>query len=206
MNQAKNADEYIAMQRSALAGNAECGTSHYNLAVALMGKKEYEEAEHEFLEALDCSPTLAEAYVHLGGLRLKQNDLEGCLAYNQQSVKVRPGFSEGWGNIGFVLLQLGKVDEAITALEKATKFNFRFVQALTTLANAYLIKGRISESIETNLKVLELEGNFGVAHNNLTVAYLENNEPELAAGHCKKAVAAGYKVAPELLNELEAYL
>ena len=44
MTKAKNADEYIALQRQAIAQNPECGNSHYNLAVALMGQKQYEEA------------------------------------------------------------------------------------------------------------------------------------------------------------------
>ena len=45
MTKAKNADEYIALQRQAIAQNPECGNSHYNLAVALMGQKQYDEAE-----------------------------------------------------------------------------------------------------------------------------------------------------------------
>ena len=44
---AKNVEEYIAHQRAAVAANSECGTSHYNLAVGLLGLKKYEEAEKE---------------------------------------------------------------------------------------------------------------------------------------------------------------
>ena len=65
MKKAQNAEEYIARQRAALAGNPDCGNSHYNLAVALIGQKKYEEAEKELLEAVNCSPGLAEAFVHL---------------------------------------------------------------------------------------------------------------------------------------------
>ena len=41
----KSADEQITRLRGQLTGNDECGTTHYNLAVALMGKQEYAEAE-----------------------------------------------------------------------------------------------------------------------------------------------------------------
>ena len=68
MQKAKNVEEYIARQRSAIASNPECGTSHYNLAVALLGQKKYDEAEKELHEAIQCSPNLAEAYVQLGGI------------------------------------------------------------------------------------------------------------------------------------------
>ena len=200
-----NVEEYIAHHRAAIASNPDCGMSHYNLAVGLLGLKKYDEAEIELREAVGCSPTLAEAYVQLGGICLHRGDLDGCLAYNQRAVKARAGFSEGYGNIGFVQLQMGNIDEAIMALRKAITFNANFIQAYATLANAYLMKGLIDESIETNLKVLEIEPNFAIAHNNLTIAYLERGETEKAEKHCNKAVELGYEVAPEILKEIETY-
>ena len=201
----KNADEYISQQKAAIASNSECGNSHYNLAVAYLGQKKYAEAEKELHEAISCSPSLAEAYVQLGGIRLQRGDLEGCLDYNQRAVKARAGFAEGWGNIGFVHMQLGNIDEAIPALEKAVRWNMKFLQAYTTLANAYLAKGRIEESIETNLKVITMEPNFPVVYNNLAIAYLEKGEFDLAIENADKAVELGYDVAPQILEELNTH-
>ena len=205
MPQAKNVEEFIAKQRAAIASNPDCGNSHYNLAVALLGQKRYDEAEKELIEAIGCSPTLAEAYVQLGGICLQRGDLDGCLAYNQRAVNSRAGFFEGWGNIGFVHLQKGNVDKAIEALEKAIKWNPKFIQAQATLANAYLIKGLVDKSIEINLKVLQLDSSFAIAHNNLAIAYLEKGEFEMASEHCDKAIEGGYDVAPEILKEVEVY-
>jgi len=173
MTKAKNVHEYIARNRAAIAANPECGTSRYNLAVALLGLEKYNEAEKELLAAVHCSPSLAEAYVQLGGLCLQRGDLEGCMAYNQRAIKARAGFSEGYGNIGFVYLQQGEIDEAIRFLKKAINFNANFLQAYATLANAYLMKGLIDESIAANLKVLEIEPGFAVAHNNLALPILK---------------------------------
>ncbi len=203
MTEAKNAEEYLRLQQQAVASNSQCGTSHYNLAVALIGIKKFDEAEKELLEAIECSPGLAEAYVQMGGLSLKKGELENCIDWNKRAIDARPGFSEGWSNIGFIHLQLGKINEAIKALEKATKFNFRFVQAFTTLANAYLMNGEIEKSIETNLQALKISPDFAVAHNNLAIAYLENSQLELAVRHAHKAKSLGYEVAPEIMKELE---
>jgi tetratricopeptide (TPR) repeat protein len=202
----KDAHEHIDDMRQALSGNPECGTSHYNLAVALLGAQRFAEAEEELLRAIDCSPSLAEAYAQMGGLCLRQGDLDGCLSWNQRAVKARPGFSEGYGNIGFVELQKGNVDAAIAALEKATHFNFRFVQGLTTLANAYLMAGRVADSIATNLKVIELQPDFAVAHNNLAIAYLEQGQFEKAAEHLKLAEEKGYPVADRIRRDVMAGL
>ncbi len=205
MAKAENVEEYLAQQRVFIASNPDCGTSHYNLAVALFGQKRYDEAEKKFLEAIDCSPNLAEAYVQLGGICLQRGDLDGCMDFNKRATNSRAGFSEGWGNIGFVHLQKGNIDEAIYALEKAVRYNPKFLQATATLANAYLMKGMLEESIETNRKAIELEPKFAISHNNLAIAYMENGAFGLAIEHCDKAVALGYDVAPEIQKELEAY-
>jgi len=205
MAQARNVEEFIAMQRAAVASNPECGTSHYNLAIGLMGQKKYDEAERELHAAVDCSPNLAEAYVMLGGISLQRGDMEGCLKYNQHAVNCRAGFAEGYGNIGFVHLQMGNIDKAIPALEKAVKWNPKFIQAFATLANAYLMKGMLNESIEANLKVIQLEPNFAIAYNNLGIAYLENGEHDLAVQNFDKAAELGYEVAPDILKEVEKY-
>ncbi len=205
MTQAKNVHEYIEKQRSAVETNPECGMSRYNLATALLGLREFEAAEQEFKAAIRCSPTLAEAYVQLGGICLQRGDLDGCLAYNNQSVKVRAGFFEGWGNIGFVQLQKGNIEEAIYALEKAVRFNPNFIQALATLANAYLMQGDVDQSIEINHRALAVDPEFPMAHNNLAISYVEKGDYALAEKHCKKALSLGYEVAPEIMAEIERH-
>ena len=205
MPKAKNVEEYIAMHRAGIASNSDCGTSHYNLAVGLIGQRKFDEAEKELHAAIDCSPSIAEAYVQLGGICLKRGDLDGCLEYNKQATKARAGFFEGYGNIGFVHLQRGEADEAITALKKAISFNSRFIQAQSTLASAYLMSGLIDESIKANLKVIELDPNFAIAYNNLAIAYLEKGEYDKAVENCDKAIKLGYEVAPEILKEIEEH-
>jgi len=211
-NRPNTVDDHIVYLQTQLSRNPECGTTHYNLAVALMGKQEYAAAENELHEAIDNSPSLAEAYVLLGGICLQRNDLEGCYRYNQRATKARAGFAEGYGNMAFVLLQLvdgkdskedeEKVDKAIKNLKKAITHNKNFIQAFTTLGTAYLMKGLVRECIQANLEALDVEPKFPIAHNNLAVAYLELEDYENAVKHCDEAVALGFEVAQDLLAEL----
>ena len=207
-----NSDEYIGQLKSQITDNTECGTNHYNLAVALMGKQEYDEAEKALHDAVECSPNLAEAYVLLGGICLQRGDVEGCLRYNRYAVKARAGFAEGYGNIGFVLLQLvdgknpeedqEKIDTAIKNLRKAVVHNAKFVQAFTTLGNAYYMKGLLDESIKANLEAVKIQPEFPIAHNNLCIGYLEKKDYDKAIKHCDIAISLGYEVADELKAEL----
>jgi len=208
----KNADEQIVLLKSQITQNEECGTTHYNLAVALLGKQDYVEAEKELHDAVECSPTLAEAYVLLGGICLQRNDLEGCYRYNQMATKARAGFAEGYANMAFVLIQLvdgkdakedeEKVDKAIKNLKKAIIHNKNFVQAFTTLGTAYFMKGLVAEGIKANLEAVAIQPEFPVAHNNLAVAYLETGEFDKAIAHCDKAMEFNFEVSPKLIAEL----
>jgi len=211
-NLPKDVDEQIAKLKAALVQNDECGTTHYNLAVALMGKQDFSEAEKELHDAIDRSPSLAEAYVLLGGICLQRKDLEGCYRFNQRATKARAGFAEGYGNMAFVLLQLidgkdpkedeEKMDKAIKNLKKAIIHNKNFVQAYTTLGTAYFMKGLVKEGIKANLEAIKIQPEFPVAHNNLAVAYLEIEDFDKAIVHCDKAEEFGFEVAPQLKDEL----
>jgi tetratricopeptide (TPR) repeat protein len=97
------------------------------------------------------------------------------------------------------------VDEAIKALKKAITYNSKFIQAYTTLANAYLMEGLVDESIQANLKALSIEPDFPVAHNNLAIGYIEKQEYDKAIAHCDKALELGYGVAPEITKELNKH-
>jgi tetratricopeptide (TPR) repeat protein len=208
----RNADEHIARLRHQLTQNEECGTTHYNLGVALLGKQEYMEAEKAFHDAIDHSPTLAEAYVQLGGICLQRGDLEGCFRFNQRATKARAGFAEGYANMAFVLLQLvdgknpkedeEKVDKAIKHLKKAIIHNKYFVQAYATLGTAYYMKGLYEEGVQANLEAVHIQPEFPIAHNNLAVGYLELGDYQKAVSHCDRAQEQGYDVSPKLLEEL----
>ena len=210
-----NADTYIEALKSQITDNTECGTNHYNLAVALMGKQEYDEAEKALHDAVECSPNLAEAYVLLGGICLQRGDMEGCLRYNRYAVRARAGFAEGYANIGFVLLQLvdgknpeedqEKIDTAIKNLRKAVIHNAKFVQAFATLGNAYYMKGLVDEGIKANLEAVNIQPEFPIAHNNLCVGYLEKKDYAKAIKHCDIAESLGYEVPQALKAELASH-
>ncbi|PIE70816.1 MAG: hypothetical protein CSA22_05305 [Deltaproteobacteria bacterium] len=204
MVQAQNAQEYINRLRGQLTSNPNCGTTHFNLGVALMGLQQYDEAEKAFFEAIDCSPSLAEAYVQLGGICLHRNDVEGCLSFNQRATKARAGFSIGFGNIGFLELQRGNVEPAIKALQKAISFNSKFVQAYTTLGSAYLMQGLVDEAIAAHKKALSIEPDFPIAYNNLAIALLEKGDTAGAVESFDKAVSLGYAPEPGLASEIDA--
>jgi len=203
---AENIDDYIAGLEAKLEKNDQCATSHYNLGVAYLSKRRFEEAKTSFLRAAERSPAMAEAYVQLGGLAMNDGDIEGCLRMNQAAVKARARFAVPHANVGFCLLQLGEVEEAIKALRKAVKLDSQFVQAFGTLGSALYMTGEVDESIEMSKRAVELHPKFGPAWNNLALAYLEKGDAEQAMNCVKQARDCNYDVPAGLVAEIEAAL
>jgi tetratricopeptide (TPR) repeat protein len=201
----KTSKEYIEEQIATLAKNPECGTTHYNLAIGLIKEQKWDEAKEELLAAVDSCPTLGEAYVALGGIHFHKGDLDACIGFNQQAIKVRPKLAPAYGNVGFAYLQKGEPHAAVEFLEKAVSINPQFVQGFCSLASAYFMLGRLEDCIAAAKKALELEPTFAVAYNNLALAYFEKGAYKEAVEHSDKALAHGFDVEPKFLEALEAY-
>ncbi|WP_461208905.1 tetratricopeptide repeat protein [Desulfocurvus sp. DL9XJH121] len=200
--QAKNVDEYIAELQAQLAANPTCASHHYNLGVAYLSKRMWQEAEKSFLEAVENSPRMADAYVQLGGICLQRGDVEGCLNYNKHAKGCRPQFAVPFANMGFCYLQMGDVDRAIVNLKKAINRDPDFVQALTTMGSALIMDGQFDEARKSLDRAVELEPRFGPAWNNLALYWLEKGDNDQARECIAKARETGYDVPQELVDQV----
>ena len=88
--------------------------------------------------------------------------------------------------MGFVHLQRGEVDEAITALHKALTWDPRYVQARATFTSALYMKGEYEKSAEMSRMVLKEQPAFGPAWNNLSLAVFELGDVQKARNTLKK--------------------
>ena len=196
-------NEYIRDLQEEISKDPKCAIHHYNLGVAMLSLGDYAEAENCFLEAVRNSAHLAEAYVQLGGLCLRRGDLDGCYQYNKEASQLRAKYPIPWPNMGFVHLQRGEVDEAITALHKALTWDPNYVQARATFASALYMKGEYEKSAEMSRMVLKQEPAFGPAWNNLSLAVFELGDVEKAKEYAEKAYEFGYDVNDDYWKELK---
>jgi tetratricopeptide (TPR) repeat protein len=79
---------------------------HYNLALVLIAKGVYPEAEEHLREAVRLRGDYAEAHNNLGNLLAMRGDREGALAEYRTAVRHDPSLAPAWDNLG-LLLQAG---------------------------------------------------------------------------------------------------
>ena len=116
---------------------------------------------------------------------------------------MRAKYAVPWGNMGFVHMQRGEIDEAITALHKALTWDPRYVQARATFASALYAKGEYEKSAEMSRMVLKEQPAFGPAWNNLSLAVFALGDAEKAREYAEKAYEFGYDVSDDYWKELK---
>jgi Flp pilus assembly protein TadD len=91
-------------------------------------------------------------------------------------------------NLGVVLLQKGKVDEAITEFQNALQIKPFVAEAHYTLAIALLQKGRVDEAIVHFQTALQIKPGFAEAHYNLGNVLMQKGQMDEAVFHLQKAL------------------
>lgn len=94
-----------------------------------------------------------------------------------------------FNNLGNVYNDIGNVDMAMLALERAVAINPTLSESRANLGNIYLQKGRVNEAILQYKGALQLNPGDPKTHNNLGNAYMELDRMSDAASSYRRAVA-----------------
>ena len=122
---------------------------------------ELDEAIRLYRESLQCHPT-AEAHTFLGWSYSFQGHYEEAIEECKKAIAVDPDFGNPYNDIGAYLIQLGRPDEAIPWLDKATRA-VRYEAhhyPHCNLGRVYLAKGMFKKANEEFQKALEIEPGY----------------------------------------------
>ena len=119
MAKAKNVQEYIARQMAAIAANPECGTSHYNLAIGLLGLKKYEEAIENYKITLALDDPTSFALLRIGFCydKLGQEDL--AIQFLKRTIEEDALLDRGWIAITKFYMKRLNYQKALYYINKA---------------------------------------------------------------------------------------
>jgi tetratricopeptide (TPR) repeat protein len=90
--------------------------------------------------------------------------------------------------LGNVLMQKGKVDEAILHFQNTVQIRPAFAQARNNLGGLLLQKGQVDEAIPHLQKALQINPNYGKAHINLANAFMQKGREDQAIVHFQNAL------------------
>jgi tetratricopeptide (TPR) repeat protein len=96
----------------------DSGSAHFNLGLAYTRSGRVKQAEEAYLKALELDPTLVQAWVNIGGVRLLRWDFHGCLEANQEAVRLQGDLVEAHYNMGQAYLYLNDPDNLLACCKR----------------------------------------------------------------------------------------
>lgn len=118
-----------------------------------------------------------------GRSRFEAGDVKGAIDAFVQSIKLEPGSSEVYLNLGHAYLKLQKDGDAISAFKQSLKLNPDQPETQYGLGVASFRRGRFADAVDAFKKAVTLEPNMAKAHYGLTLAYQELGQSQGVIEH-----------------------
>ncbi|MGA2323002.1 MAG: tetratricopeptide repeat protein [Sedimentisphaerales bacterium] len=172
----------------------------YNIGNMLVLLGRTDEAIEYYDRVLELKPGDADTCIALASTRIIKGETELALDSYREGLKYHPENTVLRGELALVLLQLNRLDEAITELEQVVKIK----ADSTTYCNlgiAWAQKGRLNRAMECYAKSIQLKPDNAKARYNLGNAYFAQNMPEKAIAEYRRAIQAvpDYALAHNML-------
>ncbi len=101
---------------------------------------------------------------------------------------LKPTLFQAHNNLGNVLKDQGKLDQAVARYQQAIALKPDYVEALNNLGNALNLQGKFEQAVARFEQALTLRPNYAEAHNNLGNVLLSQGKLDEAAAHYEQAI------------------
>ncbi|HEY1057043.1 MAG TPA: tetratricopeptide repeat protein, partial [Emticicia sp.] len=156
-------------------------------------KGEYEKAIKYFSEAIDKTPSFADAYNNRGSAKLANEDLNGAIVDFEKAVSLDNDFILAKYNLSDALSNTDRLDESLNLLKSIEKkyqdSSFYFV----TLSNIYIQKNKFPEAQQVLQKAISLDSKNDKALTNLGFVQYQEKDYQQAKANFEKAIALNPK-------------
>jgi tetratricopeptide (TPR) repeat protein len=162
---------------------------------------EYRVAKEMYEAKVGTTPTDAHGHYMLGLSSWKSGDFAGAKAAFDKSIELNPQFSKAYFNQGRVLLDLGRVPEALEAIGKGRAIDSTSPEGLRLVARAQAEGGDVDGALATYRELLQRDEADAWGLNNLGMLLLGRGDVSGALGPLARAVQVK-PTAPLFLNNL----
>ena len=144
---------------------------YQNLGNILQDSGDLNESIAAYQKAITINPNLAEVHNDLGNTLRLQGRLGQAIISFQNSVAVQPNCFAFY-NLGLVMQEQEKVDEAVAYYKKATAINPNFVQVYNNLGNMFQKLDRLGEALKYYKTATQIDPDYLQVQSNLAAIYI----------------------------------
>lgn len=151
-------------------------------------KRDFEKAIGFFSEAIEKTPSFADAYNNRGSAKLASDDINGAITDFEKAVSLDKDFILAKYNLADALSNTDRLDESLALLNSIEKkyqdSSFYFV----TLSNIYIQKNKFPDASQVLQRALSLENTNDKALTNLGYLQYQEKEYQQAKVNFEKAI------------------
>ena len=120
----------------------EKAITYFNLGAIYFQKKEFKKAKRYYLQAIKTDPCCRGAHNNLAVLlATTSNNYQEVFNELKKAIACNPANIQAYGNMGILLIKMGRIDEGIVEIKKALKIDPYNIPTLERLGYAYMKKG-----------------------------------------------------------------
>ena len=162
-------------------------------AADAFGKRDWAGARAAYREMLEVDPENALVWANLGAVEQQAGKLEVAAECLEKSVRYNPTLVQSWLALGLTYSAKGDKYRAMSAFSRALHEDPLDARAHNHLAIVAKYLGWTDAAEAELQRAIDLNPDYGIAHFNLALMYLERKPPaiELAKRHYTKATALG---------------
>lgn len=165
LTQAGKLDEAEAAYKELLTKVPSIPEIHYNLAFVYSQKKDWANAEASFQKALELKPDYSDAMVSLA--RVYQESGQAQKAVDLMAKGAGSGDAKAQFNLGIMMMNAGKDEEALAAFLKAAELDATNAEAFYYIGTRSLQLGKLPEAVAALEKYISMDpknaGNLAAA-------------------------------------------
>ncbi len=173
--------EAIAGYRRALELAPQRVDLRVDLAIALIGEQDFDEARAVLAVALSRDGGDARAHFTLGNLLRKQREYAAAIRHLVRSTELDPENSEAWNNLAITYEQHGRAAEAEAAIARALEVAPKRVLFQENRARMLAAQGRDADALAAYRNLLDDEPNSVAALRGLAMVLLREQTGEANA-------------------------
>jgi tetratricopeptide (TPR) repeat protein len=160
-----------------------------NLGSVYFNQGQYQNAEKEFLKAIEVNPKNINAHRNLATTYSKMNLYDKALQEYQKALSLDKANYEIHFSIGSIYQNQGQYDLAIQEYEKTLALNPKHEGTYQNLGNIYYDLGQMEKAKEYFEKLIAINTDNDMAYNNLGSVYYHLGQVDNAMSHYQKAIA-----------------
>ncbi|WP_031500833.1 tetratricopeptide repeat protein [Bryobacter aggregatus] len=127
-------------------------------------EQNYRKAAEHLAQALTLDPTYSQAALYLGRANNALFDQTKARQYFELAIRIDPDYSEARSSFGGMLLDVGDIDGSIRQFDTVLKRNPKDVQTLYLRAQAFRIKERYDDAIESAKSAIAISPTVAEPH------------------------------------------